>query len=174
MHNNGNNSSDETDINSGYEDSKGNTADNSTEDTLNTVESSALDNSATMQSLEEGSSIILENVLFDFDRSTLRPESHPTLDNIAEIMLLPPATAQAEISGHTDSKGPAEYNQQLSERRAKSVVNYLINKGIAKHRLISKGYGESRPAAPNANPDGSDNTNGRQLNRRTELRIIEQ
>jgi len=61
----------------------------------------------------------------------------------------------------------------LSERRAAASVNYLISKGIAQERLTAKGYGETRPIAKNTNPDGTDNPAGRQLNRRTEFRILE-
>ncbi|RMG83714.1 MAG: OmpA family protein, partial [Bacteroidetes bacterium] len=77
-----------------------------------------------------------------------------------------------EISSHTDSKGDDEYNMKLSQRRAESVVNYLIKKGIEKERLHAKGYGETKPIAPNVNPDGSDNPEGRAKNRRTEFKII--
>ena len=61
---------------------------------------------------------------------------------------------------------------KLSQKRAEGVVNYLISKGIVKERLIPKGYGASKPTAPNTNPDGSDNQQGRDKNRRTEFRII--
>ena len=124
--------------------------------------------------MEQGSSMILENVLFDYDKSTLRPESYETLDKLVTVMQQPPAKSKVELSGHTDNKGPNDYNQKLAERRAQSVVNYLINKGISKDRLVAKGYGESRPAAPNSQPDGSDNPAGRQLNRRTELKLLKE
>jgi outer membrane protein OmpA-like peptidoglycan-associated protein len=127
-----------------------------------------------VQALEQGSSMILENVLFDYDKSTLRPESYETLDKLVTVMQQPPAKSKVELSGHTDSKGSNDYNQKLAERRAQSVVNYLINKGISKDRLVAKGYGESRPAAPNSQPDGSDNPAGRQLNRRTELKLLKE
>jgi outer membrane protein OmpA-like peptidoglycan-associated protein/tetratricopeptide (TPR) repeat protein len=125
-----------------------------------------------VQALEQGSSMILENVLFDYDKSTLRSESYETLDKLVTVMKQPPAKSKVELSGHTDSKGSNDYNQKLAERRAQSVVNYLIEKGISKDRLVAKGYGESRPAAPNSMPDGSDNPTGRQLNRRTELKLL--
>ena len=66
----------------------------------------------------------------------------------------------------------SNYNIKLSQRRSESVVRYLIEKGIDQDRLIAKGYGESQPIAPNKNPDGSDNPEGRQLNRRTEFKIV--
>ncbi|HEY4797723.1 MAG TPA: OmpA family protein, partial [Bacteroidia bacterium] len=77
-----------------------------------------------------------------------------------------------EISSHTDSKGSDEYNMRLSQKRAESVVDYLTRKGISKDRLRAKGYGETMPIAPNNKPDGSDNPEGREKNRRTEFKII--
>src|SRR3546814_15836686 len=70
------------------------------------------------------------------------------------------------------SIGTETYNQDLSQRRAQSCVDYLISVGIAKDKLIAKGYGESTPIAPNTNPDGSDNPEGRQKNRRTEFKVV--
>ncbi|MFH1321478.1 MAG: OmpA family protein [Bacteroidota bacterium] len=111
------------------------------------------------------------DILFNFDRSTIKQESYPILRKLIKILNEYP-DVKVEISGHTDHIGPASYNQKLSERRGLAVVDYLIKQGINKERLISKGYGESRPTAPNVNPDGSDNPKGRALNRRTELSIL--
>lgn len=80
--------------------------------------------------------------------------------------------AIVEIGSHTDSTGTDQYNIKLSQRRSESVVGYLISKGIAKERLIAKGYGMGMPIAPNTHPDGTDNPEGRQLNRRTEIKIV--
>ena len=77
-----------------------------------------------------------------------------------------------EIMSHTDSKGSDKYNEKLSQQRAESVVAYLISKGIKPERLKAKGYGESKPVAPNENADGSDNPEGRAQNRRTDFKII--
>ena len=77
-----------------------------------------------------------------------------------------------EIGAHTDSKGTDAYNLKLSDARAKSVVDYLLSKGISTDRLVSKGYGETNPVADNTNIDGSDNPDGRQKNRRTEFKIL--
>lgn len=74
---------------------------------------------------------------------------------------------QIEISGHTDSKGSDDYNQVLSKKRAQAVVTWLISKGISKDRLTYEGYGEARPLASNDDED-----EGRELNRRTEFKII--
>ena len=77
------------------------------------------------------------------------------------------------MGSHTDSVDDEAYNQRLSQRRAESTVNYMIKKGITPTRLVAKGYGESKPIARNSNPDGTDNPNGRQRNRRTEFKILE-
>ena len=77
-----------------------------------------------------------------------------------------------ELSSHTDDKGSEEYNLKLSQKRAESVVNYLISKGIDKNRVKPQGYGESQPIAPNKNKNGSDNPEGRAKNRRTDFKII--
>jgi len=77
-----------------------------------------------------------------------------------------------ELATHTDSKGADDYNLKLSQKRADAVLQYLIEKGIVKERMTAKGYGESQPIAPNTNKDGSDNPEGRSLNRRTEIKII--
>ena len=76
------------------------------------------------------------------------------------------------IASHTDSKGNDAYNVRLSQKRAESVVQYLIKKGIKIERLQAKGYGETIPIAENTNEDGSDNPDGRQRNRRTEFKIL--
>ena len=77
-----------------------------------------------------------------------------------------------EISGHTDSRGPDDYNMKLSKNRAKSVVQWLRKRKVAGKRMVAEGYGETRNIAPNENPDGSDNPEGRQMNRRIELTVI--
>lgn len=115
----------------------------------------------------------LENVYFDFDKATLRPESNKTLDSLVNILNFYPRM-RIEIGGHTDAIGTEAYNQKLSQERAQAVVNYLIEKGINIDRLEAMGYGESMPAAPNRTEDGRDNREGRALNRRTEFKILEQ
>ena len=77
-----------------------------------------------------------------------------------------------EIGSHTDSRGSDLYNETLSQNRAQSVVNYLVAKGIDKKRIRAKGYGEKQPIAVNQNPNGTDNPKGRQMNRRTEFRVV--
>jgi outer membrane protein OmpA-like peptidoglycan-associated protein len=118
-----------------------------------------------LKNIAVGNKIVLKNIFFDFDKATLRPESTNELERLTKLLNDVP-TLKIEISGHTDNKGSASYNQTLSENRAKSVVDYLISKGIAKERLEFKGYGLSQPIA------GNETDEGRQLNRRTEFKIL--
>ena len=116
-------------------------------------------------------SIDLKGVNFDFDKSTLRPDAVAILDEAIEILKRYP-DLRVEVAGHTDSIGTDAYNQGLSERRARAVYDYLTGNGIDASRMVGpNGYGESRPIAPNTNPDGSDNPEGRAQNRRTELNV---
>lgn len=111
------------------------------------------------------------DILFDFDKDTLRPDAFPTLEKIAEVLRQYPG-APVLIEGHTDSKGKEKYNQDLSERRAASVKTWLVeNAGADGGRIEIKGWGEARPAVPNEKPDGSDDPDGRQQNRRVEITI---
>ncbi len=87
---------------------------------------------------------VVENIFYDFDKATLRPESKTALDEMAQILRDNPHVT-VEMGAHTDRKGSDEYNIKLSERRAKSVIDYLIAAGIAEDRLSPKGYGESVP-----------------------------
>ena len=119
---------------------------------------------------EPGTEIVLDNVEYDFGTATLRPTSHKTLNALVEYMKAKDRI-EIEISGHTDNKGSSEANMKLSKARAESVRNYLISKGINANRIIAVGYGETRPLEANVHPDGSDNPDGRQKNRRTEVKI---
>lgn len=112
------------------------------------------------------------NIYYDHDKSKLTDGARKTIDStlIPLFSLFP--NAIVEIGSHTDSTGTDEYNMKLSQKRSESVVAYLVSKGISSDRLVAKGYGMSVPIAPNTNPDGSDNPAGRQLNRRTEIKIV--
>ena len=88
--------------------------------------------------------VVIDNIFYDFDKATLRPESKEALDEMAQVMRDNP-NITIEMASHTDRKGTDEYNIDLSSRRAKSVIDYLISQGIAPDRLQSQGYGESRP-----------------------------
>ncbi|WP_143306243.1 OmpA family protein [Chitinophaga vietnamensis] len=119
------------------------------------------------------SPVVLENVYYDFDVATLKEESFASLDKLVQLLNEHP-TMEIELSAHTDSKGTPRHNQRLSEARAKSCVDYLVSKGIDPKRLSYKGYGATQPVAPNTLPDGSDNPEGRQQNRRTAFTILKQ
>ena len=122
---------------------------------------------------EPSKTFVLKNVEYDFNKATLRPSSFNALNDLVEVMKMKNKMV-IEIAGHTDNIGSDEHNLKLSQERANSVRNYLISKGINANRVIAKGYGSAEPVAPNTNPDGSDNPEGRQRNRRTEVRIITQ
>jgi outer membrane protein OmpA-like peptidoglycan-associated protein len=118
----------------------------------------------------EGDTVITlpDEVLFDYDQSQLRPDAAATLDRIAQAIAYF-QDAPVRVAGHTDSQGPDAYNQQLSEDRAQSVVDYLVGTGVDGGRITAEGFGESQPIAPNENADGSDNPDGRAQNRRVEI-----
>jgi outer membrane protein OmpA-like peptidoglycan-associated protein len=113
----------------------------------------------------------VSNVYYDYDRATLRPESVASLDSLVNFMKDNPSLS-VEIYSFADAKGTDNYNKNLSERRAQSVKDYLVNNGIEDQRMIVKGFGEKMPAAPNTTATGADNPIGRQLNRRTEFRVV--
>lgn len=111
------------------------------------------------------------DVLFDFDKATIRPDAEPALARAAELLKSYPR-AQVSIGGHTDAKGDDAYNEGLSLRRARAVADRL--QGPAGRPLKAEGFGERRPVAPNVRPDGADDPAGRQKNRRVEIRITPQ
>lgn len=112
-----------------------------------------------------GSTFILRNIFFDFDKSSLKPESSVELDNLVDY-LNNNNSLHIEIGGHTDNQGSDDYNDKLSLERAKSVYNYLIENGINANRLTYKGYGKKMPLATNETEEG------RAQNRRTEFKIV--
>ena len=137
---------------------------------------------------------VVENIFYDFDKATLRPESKEALDEMAQILRDNPEVT-IELGAHTDRKGSDEYNIRLSERRAQSVVDYLIAAGIDMARLSPKGYGESVPKTVTKRinreypqfPEGTvlteeyietlepeDRDAADQINRRTEFRVLSQ
>jgi outer membrane protein OmpA-like peptidoglycan-associated protein len=115
--------------------------------------------------VEENASILLNNLFFDLEKATLRPESYPELNRIVTLMNEKPAM-QIEIAGHTDATGPDEYNLNLSKRRANSVASYLSQKGVDTSRMNVVFFGESRPMESN------DTREGRKRNRRVEFKIL--
>jgi outer membrane protein OmpA-like peptidoglycan-associated protein len=115
--------------------------------------------------IEVGQVVRLNNVFFDFDKWDLRPESFVELDRVVKLLSENPAI-EIEMSAHTDSWGTDEYNTKLSHNRARSVMEYILSKGISSARIIAQGYGETKPVAPN------DSEENRQLNRRVEFKIL--
>jgi outer membrane protein OmpA-like peptidoglycan-associated protein len=113
--------------------------------------------------------IVLRGVNFDYDKSNIKSQFVPILDEAAQTLKDNPDIT-VSVEGHTDSIGSDEYNQRLSERRAQAVKQYLVSKGIATSRLSALGKGEQEPIAPNTK-DGRDNPEGRAMNRRAELKI---
>jgi OOP family OmpA-OmpF porin len=110
--------------------------------------------------------IVLRGVNFEFDSSALSPQAQLILQAAVEA-LGEGGDVRVEVAGHTDSVGTEEYNQGLSERRARSVADYLSNHGVDRFRLTVAGYGETRPVASN------DTADGRAQNRRVELNVLE-
>jgi peptidoglycan-associated lipoprotein len=136
--------------------------------------------------------VVIENIFYDFDKATLRPESKKALDEVIKMMRDNP-NVTIELGAHTDRKGSDIYNERLAQHRAQSVVDYLIGAGIAKDRMEAKGYGESVPKVINKRiaeqsgflnegdvlteefiltltPDQQEITD--QINRRTEFKVL--
>lgn len=111
---------------------------------------------------------MLGDVLFDFDKTAVRPAAEPTLRDIASLIKSSSAGTVA-IEGHTDSKGSASYNKDLSLRRAQAVAQWLTNHGVDKARLSVKGLGDTQPIQSNRLANGADNPQGRAQNRRVEF-----
>ncbi len=109
-------------------------------------------------------------ILFDFDKSNLRPTAESTLAQVAKMIGSYPK-AQVLIEGYTDSKGSDSYNTKLSDRRTVSVKNWFAQHGVTAGSVQTHGWGSAKPVAPNKHPDGSDDPEGRQKNRRVEITI---
>lgn len=120
----------------------------------------------TIVPIEVGQSIRLNNIFFDPAKATLKSESFAELDRVTEFFVNNP-DIKVEIAGHTDNVGGAASNLKLSQNRAQSVADYIIKKGIAKERIVAKGYGLSKPVASNATKEG------KAQNRRVEFTILD-
>ncbi len=118
-----------------------------------------------LKKIEVGVTVRLKNIYFDFDKTTLKPESFIELDKVVDLLKTNPSV-EIEISGHTDSKGSDDYNLNLSQGRSQSVVDYLISQGIESYRLSAHGYGETNPI------DTNDTEEGRANNRRVEFTVL--
>ncbi|MEN9443692.1 MAG: hypothetical protein RIS47_582 [Bacteroidota bacterium] len=118
-----------------------------------------------LKGIHEGDAIVLDNIFFEISSIELLPQSYAALDKIVDFFH-DSSVGLVEVSGHTDSTGSKTINKQISEGRAKTVVDYLVSKGIDKERIIYTGYGPDKPVAPNTNELG------RQKNRRVEFKVI--
>ena len=115
--------------------------------------------------IEVGATVVLENIFFELNKATLKPESFPQLEQVLEFMNGNPSV-RMEISGHTDNTGSLRLNTRLSQARAQAVVDWLTERGVAVGRLDAKGYAFSQPIAPNNTAEG------RAKNRRVEFKIL--
>lgn len=129
-----------------------------------------------LDQLRTGAKVVLKNIFYDYDKATLRPESKNELDRLHDLLLQNP-NLKIELSAHTDSRGSNEYNLNLSQNRAQSCVDYLLSRGISKERIVAKGYGEEQPFVKEEEISKMTSENEKeaahQLNRRTEIKIIE-
>lgn len=110
---------------------------------------------------------MVDNIYYDLDKADIRTDAAEELDKLVDFLKDNPKI-KIELSSHTDSRAPDDYNQKLSQRRAESAVNYLIQNGIETNRIKAVGYGESRLIVPNAETEEE-----HQRNRRTEIKILE-
>jgi len=115
--------------------------------------------------------IALPNINYEFNSPELDKKSKKIIDSLVIPFINLNSNLIIELHSHTDNKGNDDFNMKLSQKRAESIVNYLVKKGIDKNRLIAKGFGETQPIAPNQKPDGSDNPAGRAKNRRTDMKV---
>ncbi len=129
-----------------------------------------------LKKIKVGSAIVLKNIFYDYNKATLRDASKNELDRLTKLLTENP-TLKIELSAHTDSRGGDKYNEQLSQKRAQSCVDYLIGKGISKDRLIAKGYGETMLIKTDAEiaklKFEDEKEAAHQENRRTEFKILE-
>jgi outer membrane protein OmpA-like peptidoglycan-associated protein len=145
----------------------------SAEGYLTTIDSVKIDNEETtlitkdlaLAPIEIGVTVRLKNIYFDFDKTTLKTESFVELNKVVDLLKQNPSL-EIEIEGHTDSKGSDQYNKDLSQGRAQSVVDYIASQNISKSRLTAKGFGESKPIDTNETEEGKAN------NRRVEFTIV--
>ncbi|MGY3214760.1 OmpA family protein [Mucilaginibacter sp. HD30] len=124
-----------------------------------------------LQPFEVNKPIVIKNVLYDYNKASLRPQSKAVLDDLVKIMSDNPKI-KVELSAHTDSVGSDTYNNKLSTARAQACVDYIMSRGINQDKIFARGYGKTRPIAPNSFPNGTDNPQGRQTNRRTEFTVL--
>jgi len=126
-----------------------------------------LDTTIVLEQLVLEKAIVLENIYYDLDKADIRPDAAEELDKLVKILKDNP-NIRIELSSHTDDRASDAYNQDLSQRRAESAVEYLVSQGIEPDRLVAKGYGESQLIIPSAATEEE-----HQRNRRTEFKVIE-
>jgi len=144
---------------------KGKTPDIST--LIQDVTNITLDTTIVLDQLVLDRSIVLENIYYDLDKAEIRADAAVELNKLVQILKDNPAI-RIELSSHTDSRSGDAYNQNLSQRRAQSAVDYIVSQGVAADRLVAKGYGESQLIIKNATTEEE-----HQTNRRTEFKVIE-
>lgn len=144
---------------------KGKTPDIST--LVQDVTNITLDTTIVLDQLVLDRSIVLENIYYDLDKAEIRPDAAVELDKLVQVLKDNPSI-RIELSSHTDDRSSDQYNQDLSQRRAQSAVDYLVSQGISADRLVAKGYGESQLIIQNATTEEE-----HQTNRRTEFKVIE-
>lgn len=118
--------------------------------------------------IRQGDELLLRmpaGITFDFDSYAVKPQFQATLNEVSQTLENYPSTI-IDVLGHTDSVGSDDYNQRLSEQRARAVANYLISRGVQSARIATQGYGETRPIADNATEAG------RAANRRVEIKVV--
>ncbi len=130
-----------------------------------------METSMTPDDVSSGEYLVIRNLLFGFDDYSLSEPAKTELGKLFRVMQSYPQI-YVQVTGHADTKGNADYNLKLSAKRAQSIVDYLVAKGISRERFISLGIGEQQQIAMNQNPDGSDNPEGRRLNRYAEIKLI--
>lgn len=118
-----------------------------------------------LDKIDVGAKMVLDNIFFETNKATIKPESTTELERLANLLIENP-TIRLEISGHTDNVGSYRANQKLSESRAKSVVDYMVSKGVGSSRLEYKGYSFNQPIADNSTAEG------RSKNRRVEFKVL--
>ena len=126
-----------------------------------------LDTTIILEQLVLEKAIVLENIYYDLDKADIRPDAAIELDKLVKILKDNP-NISIELSSHTDDRASDAYNQDLSQRRAESAVEYLVSQGIERERMVARGYGESQLIIPNATTEEE-----HQRNRRTEFKVIE-
>jgi outer membrane protein OmpA-like peptidoglycan-associated protein len=112
--------------------------------------------------------VINDKILFEVDKAVIRPESFDLMNEITQVIKDNPRIKKISIEGHTDDDGSKRYNKKLSQRRADSVMAYLVEHGVEQERLVAKGFGEEIPLVANDSPEN------KEKNRRVEFIIVEQ